>query len=240
MKKHIPNTITLLNLASGFISAILASQGEIEAASWMILLAMVFDFLDGFSARALKAYSELGKQLDSLADLVSFGVAPGIIIFTQMKSAMAHHPEAGPALAFLMTWIAVVMPACAALRLAKFNIDTEQSYSFRGLPTPANALAVVSLFLGTLWSGNSLAVWVINYPAALALLTVILSLLMVTRLPLSSLKFRSLRFGDNADRYTIIGVSVILMAGYRYGGPVLLVPAYLAISLAFSIAGRRN
>jgi len=145
--KHIPNFITSLNLAAGFIAIIFASNGELVTASWLILAAMIFDFLDGFSARLLNAYSEVGKELDSLADVVSFGVAPGIIIYQLLNESLSLFSPMIVSLNgsgfSLVLLIPSVMPVCAALRLAKFNTDPSQAKSFRGLPTPANALSYI-------------------------------------------------------------------------------------------------
>src|ERR1035437_9737187 len=149
--KYIPNFITSLNLASGFIAVIFAANGDIVTASWLILAAMIFAFLDGFSARLLKAYSEIGKELDSLADVVSFGVAPGMIIYQLVNDSLSQSIPMtdNPAVVtgILILLIPVIMPVCAALRLAKFNVDTTQAITFKGLPTPANALAVISLVI---------------------------------------------------------------------------------------------
>ena len=134
--RYIPDFITSLNLASGFIAIIFATYGDLLTASWFILGAMIFDFLDGFSARLLKAYSDIGKELDSLADVVSFGVAPGLIIFRMLGTSflfgatnIVRFEIPGSVLILL---ISVIMPVCAALRLAKFNIDTTQATAFKG------------------------------------------------------------------------------------------------------------
>jgi len=131
IKKHIPNSITCLNLFSGCVAVFLAFKGNYEGAIIAILLAAVFDFFDGFAARLLKAYSPMGKELDSLADMVSFGVAPGAIVFSLLSETNVC--EWLPFLAFLI-------PVFSGLRLAKFNIDERQTTSFIGLPTPANAI----------------------------------------------------------------------------------------------------
>jgi CDP-diacylglycerol--serine O-phosphatidyltransferase len=157
IQKHIPNFITSLNLAAGFMAVIFAANDDLVAASYLILAAMIFDFMDGFSARLLKAYSDIGKELDSLADVVSFGVAPAMIIY-KLISVRGSLFTAGSDATFsqtgslLLNIIPVLMPVCAALRLAKFNIDTEQKTSFKGLPTPANALAVITVLIAANYS----------------------------------------------------------------------------------------
>ena len=147
--RNIPNFITLLNLASGFIALVFASNGALVTASWFILAAMIFDFFDGFAARALKAYSEIGRELDSLADLVSFGVAPAFLIYKMLVPALNANPgsDSTSAINTVLSFIPVIMPACAALRLAIFNLDTTQKTSFKGLPTPANAIAIITVVI---------------------------------------------------------------------------------------------
>ena len=137
--KHIPNFITSLNLASGFAAIIFAANGNIESASWFILAAMIFDFLDGFSARLLKAYSAIGKELDSLADLVSFGVAPALIIYRLLFDAVSLNVPININSEGLKSILLMIAPAlmviCAAIRLAVFNLDSSQATTFKGLPT---------------------------------------------------------------------------------------------------------
>ena len=149
--KHIPNFITSLNLISGFFAIIFASSGDIVTASWLILVAMIFDFLDGFSARLLKAYSAIGKELDSLADVVSFGVAPGLIMYHLLRNSLSLNAPLNADLnsvnTLLLLLISALMPVCGALRLAIFNVDSTQTKTFKGLPIPANALAVISVVI---------------------------------------------------------------------------------------------
>jgi CDP-diacylglycerol--serine O-phosphatidyltransferase len=233
--RHIPNLITSLNLASGFISIIFIFNGDIITASWLILAAMIFDFLDGFAARALKAYSDIGKELDSLADVVSFGVAPGLIIYHLLHADISSGTPTGfnnsgfQYLIFLI--IPAIMPVCAALRLAIFNIDTTQTTSFRGLPTPANALAVISIVLGEYYSGSSFLATFIASPAALLILSLSLSVLMVTRIPLLSLKFSSIRIKGNEGRYIIIVLCAVMISVFGIGSIPGIIPVYIIVSL---------
>jgi len=156
--KHIPNFITSLNLASGFVAIIFIINNDLITASWLILAAMIFDFLDGLSARLLNSYSDIGKELDSLADVVSFGVAPALIIYQLVTSSLSPSvplfTNGLPARAFVLLLIPVIMPVCAAIRLAVFNTDDTQIKSFKGLPTPANALAVVTLVIAGHYSDH--------------------------------------------------------------------------------------
>jgi CDP-diacylglycerol--serine O-phosphatidyltransferase len=235
MTKHIPNLITCLNLSSGLISILLVMNGNVEFASWFILLAMLFDFFDGFAARLLNAYSEMGKELDSLADLVSFGVAPGLIIYSLLITGI----NTGTSNFFLnhtgITNVIIIaipsfMAVCAALRLAKFNIDTEQSTSFKGLPTPANALVVISLIISTRYSSSEMLKHIVESPVIIVTISLFLSLLMVSRVNLLSLKFKSYGIRGNEPRYILIAISVI---GLILAGLVVLpfiIPLYIIIS----------
>jgi CDP-diacylglycerol---serine O-phosphatidyltransferase len=242
MKRHIPNFITSLNLAAGFISVVFAFNGQLLTASWLILTAMVFDFLDGLSARLLKAYSDIGKELDSLADVVSFGVAPALIIYqlvsSQLEPSIPLFTNGLVIKSLALQLIPVIMPVCAALRLAKFNIDTSQTTFFKGLPTPANALAVISLVIADYYTDSAVFNWFTGSPAALTILTIILSLLMVSRLPLLSLKTSHLRFRGNEGRYILVAVVIISLAVFRVAGVALIIPLYLIVSLISPLFGK--
>lgn len=235
MKKHIPNFITSLNLASGFVAIIFAANGELVTASWLILAAMVFDFLDGLSARLLKAYSDIGKELDSLADVVSFGVAPGIIIYQLLNESLAIYApsfvNSNSVIHTLILFLPAVMPVCAALRLAIFNLDSTQSTSFKGLPTPANALAVISFIIGSHYSESPLFSSFTESPVSLVILTLGLSLLMVSRIPLLSLKVINLKFKGNEGRYILISQVVLVFIIFGIGAAPLIIPVYIIASL---------
>ena len=235
--KYIPNFITSLNLASGFIAIIYASTGELMTASWLILAAMIFDFLDGFSARLLKAYSGIGKELDSLADIVSFGVAPAVILFYLIRPSFQNAFLAAATgfwiqVAAAALFITVLMPVCAALRLAKFNTDETQTKSFKGLPTPANAIAVITVIAAAEFSTMPLLNSFTGSPAAILIYTVILSLLMVTNIPLLSLKFSNLKFRGNEGRYILIGFCLLLFVIFGFASTPLIIPFYILVSLA--------
>jgi CDP-diacylglycerol--serine O-phosphatidyltransferase len=240
MMKHIPNFITSLNLAAGFIAIIFAAGGDILTASWLILAAMIFDFLDGFSARLLKAYSAIGKELDSLADVVSFGVAPGLILYKLLNDSLSLSAPAisnsdGFILLLILT-VTAMMPVCAALRLAIFNIDTTQATTFKGLPTPANALAVISVVIAGHDSQSILFSSFTSSTVLLAIFTILLSLLMVSRIPLLSLKISHLKFKGNEGRYILIGLVLIAFAIFGIMAVPLIIPLYIiasALSLLF-------
>jgi CDP-diacylglycerol--serine O-phosphatidyltransferase len=232
--KHIPNFITSLNLVSGFIAIIFIANGDIITASWFILAAMIFDFMDGFSARLLKAYSAVGKELDSLADVVSFGVAPGFMIFHLLNKALLLNSPAGTnpnlLITVLVMIIAAIMPVCGAIRLAIFNLDSTQSTSFKGLPIPANALAVISVVIAGHYSQSSIISYLNNSPLFLILFTVALSILMVTRLKLFSLKVTNLRLKGNEGRYILVGLVLIGLLIFGIAGIPLIIPFYIIAS----------
>jgi CDP-diacylglycerol--serine O-phosphatidyltransferase len=231
--KNIPNFITTLNLASGFFAIIAAANGELVKASWLILAAMIFDFLDGLSARLLKAYSDIGKELDSLADIVSFGVAPALIIYELLNDALLKVPiinETDSVKATLILITPVLMPACAAMRLAIFNIDTTQTTSFKGLPTPANALAVISVVIAENYSRTAVFSSFTGSSILLILFTVLLSLMMVSRIPFLSLKLSDLKFKGNEGRY-ILAISVLVsFALFGINAAPLIIPLYVIAS----------
>jgi CDP-diacylglycerol--serine O-phosphatidyltransferase len=228
--KHIPNFITSLNLLCGFIPIIFAANGNLVTASWLILAAMIFDFLDGLSARLLKAYSDIGKELDSLADVVSFGVAPGLILYYLLSKSLPSGNSA------IVMAIPAIMPVCGAIRLAIFNLDSTQSTTFRGLPIPANALAVISIVIAGHYSGSQMIASFMSSPVLLIILTLVLSLLMVSRIPLLSLKVKHLKLKGNEGRYILIA---LVLTSLLILGPVampLIIPLYIissALSLLF-------
>jgi CDP-diacylglycerol--serine O-phosphatidyltransferase len=238
--KHFPNFITLLNLASGFIAIIFAANGHIVTASWLILAAMILDFLDGFSARLLKAYSAVGKELDSLADVVSFGVAPGLIIYHLLYYSISLN---GPTninsdslQGILFMLIPVMMPVCGAIRLAIFNLDSTQAKIFKGLPIPANALAVISVVIAGHFTQSPLLNTFAGSTFLLILFTIILSLLMVSKIPLLSLKVTNLKLKGNEGRYILVGLVLINFAIFGPISITLIIPLYIissAISLLF-------
>ena len=207
LTKYLPDTITCLNLLSGSVAVIFAFSDDFDMALVMIVLAAVFDFLDGLAARVFHAYSDLGKELDSLADTVSFGLAPSLILYNYLAGfTSVIHPY--------VCYIPLLIAAFSALRLAKFNLDTRQSESFLGLPVPASALFAASLaaFAGhyehianTFLANN----WVI--PSV----SIILSAFLVSELPMFSMKLKTLKWKDNAQRFTflciIIPAAVILL-----------------------------
>lgn len=238
MKKHIPNFITTLNLFSGCIGIILALQYRIDYAAYFIAIAAFFDFLDGMVARILHVKSEIGKELDSLADVVSFGVLPGIIVF-QLMANSPNTPVAGSYIS-IFSLVALIIPVLSAVRLAKFNLDTRQTTSFIGLPVPANALFLGSLPLIKMQAGFSDSLsWLTaitdNY-YILALIAIGMSLLLVSEIPLISLKFRNLKFTDNKPQFILVFLAVISFILITFTAIPLIILAYILLSLIFKPA----
>ncbi|MBQ9462974.1 MAG: CDP-diacylglycerol--serine O-phosphatidyltransferase [Bacteroidales bacterium] len=180
MKKYIPDTITSMNLLCGVIGVVFAFKGRPDLAFIMMLAASVADFFDGFAARALNAYSDLGKELDSLCDMVSFGVLPAVMLYNCSRACMFGESW--------VCWVPLVIALASGLRLAKFNVDTRQTSGFLGLPTPASALLVGSLcYYVAVDPSSFLATWCAG-PVFIPVVSVCLSLLMVSEIPMFSLK----------------------------------------------------
>jgi len=236
MKKYLPNSITCLNLLSGCIGIVLAFQGKLESAAYAIALAALFDFLDGMLARVLNAYSPMGKELDSLADMVSFGLLPSVIIYQLFLHA--PQPEAwSPWFNFSAFLIAIF----SALRLAKFNIDTRQSENFIGLTTTANALLIASLPL--ILGSNESIYWTacILNPFFLVLFSLGMGLLLVSELPLLSLKFKNFDLKSNFLRYILILASITLLLVFKFTAVPMIVIFYILLSvISFRFTGNTS
>lgn len=234
MKRSIPNILTLLNLLCGCIAIVLVFNGAYTQASWMIILASVLDFLDGTAARLLNVRSELGKQLDSLSDMVSFGVAPACIMYALLANASGHPVNVYIHFAALPAFFIVIF---SALRLAKFNIDDTQSDSFRGLPTPPNALFIAAMpfiHLNSVTKGGFYALMsplTGNY-YVLLITTLVLSFLLVSRLPLMSLKFKSLNWKPNRYKYIFLLISLIMASLTGFSAAPFVLLLYILLSAA--------
>jgi len=232
MKKHIPNLLTSLNLFSGCIACVMAFQGFYFWVVIWIIIAALFDFSDGFAARLLKAYSPMGKELDSLADVVSFGVAPSLVVYrflTENMTLVSHNVY----LVEYLPYIAFLLAIFSALRLAKFNIDERQSESFIGLNTPANAMFWVSFSYGL---ATSVPVITSNLMYIFIVGIVIFSLLLVSEIPMFSLKVKSLKFRGNESRYFLLIFTIGLVI---YIG-LLGISGGILLYIALSILNNRN
>lgn len=239
IKKYIPNIITSLNLLSGLVSITLILEDKFVMAGVFIIIAAAFDFLDGMAARMLDARSELGKQLDSLADVVSFGVAPGIMIFEMISLHCLGSCNVLERM-HIAPYFALLIPVCAALRLAKFNIDIRQEEHFIGLPTPANALFFASVPLVVYLQPNLLSLVPLDFLTAffsntriLAMLAVFFSYLMISDFQLFSMKFKSPGWKGNEARYVLLILALVLVILFSLGAIPLIILSYLLLSLGF-------
>lgn len=224
IKKHIPNTITLLNLFCGCIAIICITNKDFTMAFYMVSLGIFLDFFDGFFARLFKVSSPLGLQLDSLADMVTSGVVPGYVLFTLLAHFDLTTDKFFPYLGFIVT-----MGAC--YRLANFNIDERQTDSFIGLPTPANALFILSLPL-IMFNDNYffLTNWLMNKWILLAIVA-LSTFIMNAEIPLFSLKIKKFNWKDNALQILFLLLSFILLIGFQFLGVSLIIILYVMVSV---------
>ena len=214
VRKYIPNTLTLCNLLAGCAGVVFAVRGNFSAVLVCLMLSELFDFSDGFSARKLKAYSDIGKELDSLADLVSFGLAPAMVLYNMMLGHGAGH----------WALVALLLPVFGALRLARFNVDTNQTTTFTGLPIPANAIFWIGF---TAWYAiHEMPLWIV------LLLIVILSLLMVCNLRMFSLKMHSLSsLKQNWAQYLQVVATVAFVLLMGLPGLAAAISLYVLLSI---------
>jgi CDP-diacylglycerol--serine O-phosphatidyltransferase len=242
MKQHIPNAITLLNVLCGCIATVFAVLNQLEIAALFVLLGILFDFFDGLSARILNVQSDLGIQLDSLADMITSGLVPGIVMFQLlgMSQTGGWNLDFDPQTPESMSWsgfkisvlpfFGFLITLASAYRLAKFNIDENQVSSFIGLPTPANALFILSLPLILFYQGNDFLNEVLLNKWFLIGLTLLSSFLLNSKIELFALKFKNYSFKDNALRYIFIVVSLALLMTIQF----LAVPAIIAFYILSS------
>ena len=223
--RHIPNFITCCNLFSGCIASVMAFQANYEAAILFIILGATFDFFDGMLARLFKVSGPLGKELDSLADDITFGFAPSAIVFSLFKEV--QYPEFMQSIADYFPYTAFIIAAFSALRLGKFNIDPRQSSSFIGLPTPANALFWGSLVVGA----HSFLVSESFNAIYLFILVLLMSYLLVAELPMFSLKFKNLSWKDNQVSYIFLLVCIPLLIVFRISGFAAIILWYILLSV---------
>ena len=224
LKKHIPNTITSLNLISGCIATYWAFQGNYELSLLFIVIGAVFDFFDGMSARLLHVSSPIGKELDSLADDITFGFAPSAIIFSWLCGYDFH--ELPSPIAFIMPFLAFIMAAFSALRLAKFNLDERQAMGFIGLPTPANALFWGSLIVG---GGEFLASSPL-YIYGVIIMVLVFSYLLISEIPMFALKFKTWGWKGNEVKYIFLLTCIPLLMILGVSGLAAIIAWYVILS----------
>ena len=223
--RHIPNLVTACNLFSGCIAAVMAFQANYEAAILFIILGATFDFFDGMLARLFHVSGPLGKELDSLADDITFGFAPSVIVFSLFKEV--QYPAFMQSMTDIFPYTAFIIAVFSALRLGKFNIDPRQSSSFIGLPTPANALFWGSLVVG----GHSFLTSDAFNALYLFVLVLLMSYLLVAELPMFSLKFKNLSWKDNKISYIFLLVCIPLLVIFRISGFAAIILWYILLSL---------
>jgi CDP-diacylglycerol--serine O-phosphatidyltransferase len=230
LKKHIPNALTCGNLLSGCFSILFIASGMPIKAALMIIVAGLFDFLDGFAARLLKAHSPIGADLDSLSDVVSFGVAPGMIMCYMMNNAL-DLPRITLDGIDLMPCLAFLLPIFAAIRLARFNIDETQHVAFRGIPAPAMAIFVASLPLALGQAGH-LTDGALGFWACLGI-TLLLSFMMVSNMRCFSFKMKSLTWKGNEVRWIFLAVAIVGFVVFRWLALPLIMVLYVLLSVFF-------
>ena len=239
-KSHIPNAITLLNLLTGCMAVVFAAQGGPGYAAVFILVAAVFDFLDGMAARLLNVRSPIGQQLDSLADMISFGFAPAFILHIHVTGLYTDPvlPYVQPGLTYMEFagfYLPFVIVIFAALRLARFNIDDRQEESFLGLPTPAMALLVAAGVYVYHHTGILKEVPLLVQPWFWEVAALVLSVLMILPIRMFSMKFKDLSWSNNQIRYIFVGISLFLLVSLQALAFPLIIIWYILLSLFYHI-----
>ena len=230
IKRNLPNFVTLLNLLMGCFALVMVFRHDFLLTAVFVSLAAVFDFLDGLLARALKVSSAIGKELDSLCDIVSFGVVPGFVMYHMISFEVGMRSAQQNNLTFYLAWSGFLIPLMSAVRLAKFNIDLRQSYGFVGLPTPANALVVTFLPLALKSEKFPLLESVLSQPIALAIIASLLSLFLVSGFPLMAFKFRTFKWSENKIKFLFLGIVFLAIPLLKYWSAPFLLLIYITLS----------
>jgi CDP-diacylglycerol--serine O-phosphatidyltransferase len=245
MKKYIPNIFTCMNLFCGCIAVIMIFRYHpnndpdndlhfLERAAYLVFLAAFFDFLDGLFARILKVHSDMGLQLDSLADMVTFGFVPGAIMYQLLKMSDPSLIYANENFLRIFQFFPFIITIFSALRLAKFNIDERQTDSFIGLPTPANTLLIVALPL-ILQHDTFHLTGLIRNPYFIVILSVLMSYLLVAEIPLFSLKFKNFGWKQNRYQYVLLTSAIILLSVFFFVAIPLIIFFYVFLSILKNI-----
>ena len=230
IKKHIPNLITLLNLFSGCIALVYASEENFEMAFFFVCLGIFFDFFDGFFARLLNVSSPLGLQLDSLADMVTSGVVPGFVMFKMLSNAV----DSDPSLTYL-PYFGFIITLGSCYRLANFNIDTRQTDSFIGLPTPANAIFILSLPLILKNTDSLILLELLTNCWVLLIVTLVSAFILNAEIPLFALKIKKFNFKDNALQIVFLLISLLLLIVFKFSGVALIIVFYVMLSVIMNL-----
>jgi CDP-diacylglycerol--serine O-phosphatidyltransferase len=226
IKKHIPNSITLLNLLCGCIAMVFVTNSDFEMAFYFVCLGIFLDFFDGFFARLLKVSGPLGLQLDSLADMVTSGLVPGYVMFFLLSNSQ-HEISTH----FMMPYLGFIITMGSCYRLAVFNIDTRQTNSFIGLPTPANALFILSLPLVLKYSDSLIVLEILTNQWVLLAITLFSAYILNAEIPLFSLKIKKFSLKDNALQIVFLFLSFLLLVFFQYAGIPLIIIGYVLLSI---------
>ncbi len=228
--RHLPNFITCLNLASGCLAVVFVFKGEIAVFSILVAASLLFDFLDGFVARALNAHSAMGKELDSLADMVTFGLVPGAVMYHLFINSVPLVLHMDATWAKILGFFPFMITVFSAIRLAKFNIDTRQSDSFLGMPTPAITIFVIGLALIIQFDRFHLTPRLLN-TYVIGGITMILCYLLVSEIPLFALKFKNFSWPQNRAQYLLVVIAILMILFLQVTAIPLLIIFYLILSL---------
>lgn len=229
IKNNLANALTLGNLFSGCVGAIHLITGDYEITALCLIFSLVLDFFDGFVARALKANSNLGVQLDSLADMVSFGLLPGLTMFKALEPF--GNTLAGIDFPFDIQYLGLVVTLFSCLRLAIFNIDEEQKYYFKGLNTPSNTVLIFGLYYA--YQENQSFAFLFHNAGILILLTFVLSWLLISPVKMIAMKFKSMKLKDNYPKLALLIGSLIILGVFRTVGIPMVVIYYMLVSIIF-------
>ena len=230
MKKQIPNFLTCMNLFSGCIALVMVFRNHLDYTAYLILIAAFFDLLDGMVARKVGSNSEFGKQIDSLADMVSFGLVPGAVMFKLLQMSALAELVPNAMLRTFVQFVPFIITIFSALRLAKFNLDTRQTSSFIGLPTPANTLLIVSLPLILIQRPGQFDALILN-PVFILFISMFLSYMLISEIPLFALKFKSLDLKANIYQYILIALAIVLIAIFSFVAIPMVVILYVLLSI---------
>ncbi len=245
IKKHIPNAITCGNLLCGCIAIVAAFKGNLVTTAYLVGIAAFLDFFDGFAARLLKVGGEMGKQLDSLADMVTFGVVPGIVLFQLMSASPVLNGKPRVLLAndidsywLLLSFLITIF---SAIRLAKFNIDTRQTNSFIGVPTPANSILICSIPLINRFQSEISGFQIYSITGNIYFLvglTLLMSYLLIAELPLFALKFKNFGWKDNKIRFSFLIISILLLIVFQFIAIPFIIFLYIVLSIVHNLMNK--
>ncbi|MDM1085066.1 CDP-alcohol phosphatidyltransferase family protein [Myroides odoratimimus] len=244
MKKHIPNAITLLNLLSGLIALVYAFDDNIHMAFLWICIGIFFDYWDGFVARILNVKSEMGLQLDSLADMVTSGVVPGLVVYKMLANIQENQEiyNLTPETYYMgvVPYLGFIITLGAAYRLAKFNIDTRQTDSFIGLPTPGNALFILSIPMIISTTKSEEIISLLSNPYLLVVISILSAIIMNAELPLFSLKIKPNNLGAYKLQIGFMLLSLVLLATLLYLAIPIIILVYILLSIIMNMTKKQT